>query len=634
MSWLYSLVFAGLLFSSGTNGVRVNKPTLTPVNYDTQAARQTETERIEKTFPLNPNGRVSVSNVNGSISVTAWDQNIVKMVAVKSADSKERLADVDIKIDARPEYLKIESDYGGWKTRSGNGTWHNNENLTVEYQLSVPRGAVLNEIETVNGSVTLADFTNYTKASSVNGSVKASNLRGAADLSTVNGEVAAEFERLETGSKIALETVNGTVNLLIPSDANATLAAESLNGNITNDFGLPVRKGKYVGRDLKGRLGSGDVEIKLESVNGGLTVKHRNDGRPLSPATNLLPKGDDDWDSDNDGDNDIKVMSAADVAKMNREIARSVSEAQRAAARQVEAEMGKIAPQVDKITAETMKSVADSIKAVDVEKSIQVNMERQRQAMYSMRDALFMAGVPRVEAKDASIPVKGTPKITINAGDCAVQIRGWDRSEIKYSVTQLAAGRDEDPIQISENHTDSTFNIKLTGGHDDSQSDIFGKIASKTRIEIFVPTRSDLKVSSTSEIRIMGVTGDLEVTGHDEPINIRDSQGKLTLTNGDGRARVVGFEGEMNARTDSGDIYLEGTFAKLTGRAESGNITLTLPSNANVDILSNTDVDSDGFDLTKRDNGTWRLGSGGTKYEFNFGDGSLIVRNSSTLTEK
>jgi DUF4097 and DUF4098 domain-containing protein YvlB len=638
MSWLYSLVFAGLLFSSGTDGLTVNKTVLVPVNYDAQAAKQGETERIEKTFPLNPNGRVSLSNVNGSITLTAWDQNEVKMVAVKSADTKERLADVDIKIDARPDYLDIETDYGDWKSRNGNGNWRNNENLKVEYQLSIPRGAVLDEIETVNGDVAIADFTNITKISAVNGKVRATNLRGTAELSTVNGEVVADFERLQSGSKISLDTVNGTVDLVIPSDSSALLSAESVNGNITNDFGLPVRKGKYVGRDLKGRLGSGgngEVSIKLESVNGGLSVKHRNDGRPLSPATNLLTKGDDDWDNDNDSDNDVKAMSAADVAKMNREIARSVNDAQRTATENVQKEMVKISPQLDKIKVETMRSIDQSIKSIDVEKSIQENMERRQQALAAMRDALFVPGVPTVEAKSNSIPVKGTPKITIDAVDCAVRIRGWDRSEVQYSVTQVENSRNASPLQVSESHTDSTVNIKISGDDSDSQPGIFGKSTIKTRIEINVPKRSNIKVSSTEEIRLEGVTGDLEVTGHDEPINIRDSQGKLTLVNGDGRARVLGFEGEVNACTNDGDVYLEGRFAKVTGHADSGKITLTLPSNANADIASNTEeIKSDGFDLAKRDNGTWRVGSGGAKYEFSFGDGDLVVRNSSTLSEK
>src|ERR1044071_22244 len=142
MSWLYSLVFAGLLFSSGNNVAPTNTP---PGDANAVVARsqQDETERIEKTFPLNANGRLSLSNVNGSITLTAWDRNEVSLVAVKTADTKEHLADVDIKIDARPDYLSIETDYGDWKDKNGSYGWKNNGKLNVDYDLKVPRGAML-----------------------------------------------------------------------------------------------------------------------------------------------------------------------------------------------------------------------------------------------------------------------------------------------------------------------------------------------------------------------------------------------------------------------------------------------------------------------------------------------------------
>src|SRR5262249_29165227 len=150
--------------------------------------------------------------------------------------------------------------------------WRHNGKLQVEFHVTAPRGAVLNEVETVNGSVSVSNFSNYTKISAVNGDVSAANLRGTANLSTVNGQLSADFDRLDTGSKVNLSTVNGTARVVIPSDSNATFKVDSLNGNITNDFGLPVRKGKYVGRDLYGKVGSGDVSIRMSSVNGALTI--------------------------------------------------------------------------------------------------------------------------------------------------------------------------------------------------------------------------------------------------------------------------------------------------------------------------------------------------------------------------
>ena len=291
------MVFAGLLFSSQNGSAPANNVDTSAITSPPAVVKQDETERFEQSYPLNANGRVSVSNINGSIVVDAWDKNEVKLEAVKIADSKETLSEVELRIDSKPDSFSVETNYDNWKQKNRGDWGRNNHRLEVQFHLTVPRGAMLDEVETVNGSVTVSDFSNYIKISAVNGNVKAANLRGTANLSTVNGEVAADFDRLESGSKIFLSTVNGRVNLVIPSDSSATLRADSVNGNISNDFGLPVHKGQYVGRDLYGRMGGGDVQIKLNSVNGPLSVGRKNDGKTPLPSINLLPqKNKDDQD--------------------------------------------------------------------------------------------------------------------------------------------------------------------------------------------------------------------------------------------------------------------------------------------------------------------------------------------------
>ncbi|MBK8302038.1 MAG: DUF4097 family beta strand repeat protein [Chloracidobacterium sp.] len=360
MSWLYTIVFAGLVFSSqgssASSGERVIQNAPAPVVVEVQD----ETEKFDKTYPLNSNGRVSLSNVNGSVVVEAWDRNEVKVEYTKIASSKERLAEVDVRIDSRADHLEIETDYDNWKSRSGDD-WKSNGKLQVEFRLMVPRTAFLNEIETVNGSVTASNFTNFTKISAVNGSVTGTNLRGTVNLETVNGEVVADFDRLESGNKITLSTVNGRVNLTIPSDANATINADTLNGNISNDLGLPIRKGKYVGRDLYGRIGTGDVRIKLDSVNGGLSIRRKSDGKTQNPVVNLLPnkdKDDEDWDTDKD------VEKAASYLKMDKDIQKAVKDAEKESAKAIKAsqkELEAIQPELDKISATAMASAADAI---------------------------------------------------------------------------------------------------------------------------------------------------------------------------------------------------------------------------------------------------------------------------------
>ena len=633
MSWLYTLVFAGLIFSS--NNIHFTKVTANTPSKAPQTVQGDETERFEQTYPLTANGRISLSNVNGSIVINAWDRAEVKLVAVKTADSKERLGDVEIKVDAKPDYLSVETEYGH------NGSWHNNGRLQVDYELTVPRGASLNEIETVNGSVTLGEFTNLTKVSAVNGNIKATNLRGTANLSTVNGEVFADFTRLETGSKVYLETVNGTVNLSIPSDSSATLRADSVNGAISNDFGLPVRKGQYVGRDLYGRVGAGDVQVKLSSVNGRLSIARNKDGKAASPATNLLQQknqDNEDWD-DKDDDKDSDNLTVEMNAKINKEVAKSVKESQKAVAaamkevRELKAEVpdlhipSMVVPPV-KIDSEALKKATEAMN-VDVQAQVNAAIQAQGDAMARIRDINF-SGMPRIEKRSESIAVKGTPKVTVTAPGCSVKVRGWDKQEVQYNVIQFTNSRSRAVVQTNENHTDSIVNINvatdkrpgLPQWNDDN----------RVQIEVFVPKKSDLKISTDGEIRLDGVSGQIDLTGSEGSIDVRDSDGKMSVSTACGQVRVIGFRGDLDAKTKQGDVYLEGDFNKLTAQAADGTVVLTVPSDGSASFVSNTEVQSQGVDLIQEKDSTWRLGTGLRKYNFDFDEGHLIVRSNAEIS--
>ena len=633
MSWLYSIVFAGLMFSSN-NDTPVQSCDIAQSDVlIAESAPGDETEKFEQFYPISPNGRVSVSNVNGSIVVEAWDKSEVRLEATKIADSKEALADVEIKVDSRADSFSVEADYGSWKRDRGEKNWKNRGRLEVQFRLSVPRTAVLDEVETVNGSVTVSNFTNMTKISAVNGNITALNLRGTANLSTVNGEVAADFDRLETGSRISLETVNGRVNLVIPSDANATLKAESLNGNITNDFGLPVRKGKYVGRDMYGRVGTGDIQIKLESVNGPLSVTRKNDGKATNPATNLLPqKSKDDDNEDWDSDNDTSFKSA----KMNKEIAKAMKDVGKASAEGIkagQAELARIAPKMDKIRVEGLEKLKD-INAAEIQQKVEEGLARQDEALARIRTANWSAGAPYFEKKSNTFAVKGMLKVSIEANDCGIKVRGWDKSEVKYVLTELAGRRSRTPVSITEDVTDSNVNLKVVNNTRASGRDNFNSDADRVRLEVFVPKRSNLKITTNGEIRLEGVSGDIELNGVDEAINVRDVDGKLYLSSVDGEVRVIGFKGHVESKTVDGDVYLEGDFSSITGTAIDGRFILTVPENQNADVIANVETltieNMRAPSVVKE--GLWRFGSGGPKYTFRVTDGEILVRNASTLT--
>jgi len=257
------------------------------------------TEEFHQTYALNPDGRVELDNINGAVHISAWDQDQVKVDAVKYADSKERLEEARIDVDSGKDHLSIRTRYPDHDHTFNWGS-HNNP-ATVEYTLTVPRGARLDEIKLINGSLDIAGVKGEVHASCINGRLEARNLSGRADLSTINGHMDARFDEL-SGSSIKLSSVNGSLEMTIPSDSKAEIEASTVSGGIDNDFGLHVNHHNFVGHDLRGELGNGGPRIKLSNVNGHIEIHHASDGRALSPAKDL---GHGDKDKDDDDDSEI-----------------------------------------------------------------------------------------------------------------------------------------------------------------------------------------------------------------------------------------------------------------------------------------------------------------------------------------
>ena len=251
------------------------------------------TEELHQTYTLTQNGRVELDNINGAVHISTWDRNEVKVDAVKYADRKERLDAAHIDIDSGKDYLSIRTKYRDHDLTFNWGS-HNNP-AGVEYTLTVPREARLDEIKLINGSLDIAGAAGEVRASCINGKLEAHNLSGRADLSTVNGHLDARFDQLASSS-VELHSVNGSLELTIPSDSKAEIEANTVSGGIENDFGLHVNHHNFVGHDLRGELGNGGPHIKLENVNGRIEIHHASDGRALSPAKDLSHADKDDDD--------------------------------------------------------------------------------------------------------------------------------------------------------------------------------------------------------------------------------------------------------------------------------------------------------------------------------------------------
>ncbi|HEY0385832.1 MAG TPA: DUF4097 family beta strand repeat-containing protein, partial [Pyrinomonadaceae bacterium] len=628
---LTALVAVGLLLSS--------------INGSSQSQNQSEVrEEFHQTYPLAAGGRVALENIDGSVRITVWDRNEVKVDAVKRAYNRERLGEANIRINSNAESIDISTEYPERNYRFNTGDERRNSLASVDYTLTVPRTARLDALELVSGDLMIEGVTGDVKASLVNGGVTARGLMGEAKLSTVNGRLEATFDRLSEAKAISLGSVNGPLTLVIPSDSNVQLRANTVHGSISNEFGLRVRHGEYIGSDLAGTLGQGGPRVRLANVNGPISIRHASDNRPLSPVTNQLPEGKEDADDNDDSDTgaraearDARRQARSAEREAAREAARAQVEAQRAvresqlegqretreAQTEAEREAREARQETARAASEARVEAARAAREALAENSEQIR-EAQREAQRSVRESQReTTRVAReaeraareatrglnndnndlrlVERESKTFPATGLSRVTLNTFDGRISIRAWDKPEVTLTAIKRA-GNEQALRGITVKAEQQGADINVVTDYDKSAGRHLGGIFStnaSVTLELFVPRNTNIQaLSGDGRVELEGITGELNIQTGDGRIEVRDGGGHLTAKTGDGRIEISNYTGDVDAKTGDGRISLEGRFNQLAARTGDGSIQLTLPLDLDATIETDAEtVNGDGLTI-------------------------------------
>jgi hypothetical protein len=219
-------------------------------------------KEFNQSYPLQPGGSFELQNVNGAVEVQGWDRDSVEIRAVKSAKQKESdLERVSIEVDAKPDAISVATHY----------PQNEGVEVAVEYIVHVPRGARVEHIGTVNGTLRIAGVDTVEDLHAVNGNIEVYEGGGNVHARTTNGNVHLELVRVPDNNGSTAETTNGSILLAVPADIQANLETRCLNGNFLSE--LPVTmEGSLRPREMHGRLGNGGAPIRLHTVNGGIRV--------------------------------------------------------------------------------------------------------------------------------------------------------------------------------------------------------------------------------------------------------------------------------------------------------------------------------------------------------------------------
>ncbi|HKV09267.1 MAG TPA: DUF4097 family beta strand repeat-containing protein [Thermoanaerobaculia bacterium] len=251
-------------------------------------------DRFQQTYPLQAGGLVTLDNVNGGVTIEAWDKNEVLVIADKEVKAKtddaakKAMQQVQIQVnkgagrlDVVTKLPKREGGFLEWMTG-------NNVNINVKYQVKVPRKAAL-DIETVNGGIRLAGTHGKATAETVNGALEIDGVHGnlhlettngaitvarsagAVDAETTNGGIEVELTEVPDGSDLSFETTNGGVTVRLPRDIRVSLDAATSNGRVDSDFDVDGADGKSR-RHLAGDINGGGGKLRVRSTNGSVSI--------------------------------------------------------------------------------------------------------------------------------------------------------------------------------------------------------------------------------------------------------------------------------------------------------------------------------------------------------------------------
>jgi DUF4097 and DUF4098 domain-containing protein YvlB len=244
----------------------------------TGAGATTLNEKIDKTFDVKPGATVELSNVNGSIKITSWDQPRVRVIAEKEIEGDRddvKAAMKELRVDIQPKNggLVITTHYP--KEEHGASSifsWLMGDDIDaqVTYELMVPRSMSV-DVTNTNGSIRLAEITGKLALDTTNGKIEVSRCAGTIDASTTNGSINAELVKIAKGQPLRFETTNGRISVAVPTDFAGDIDAGTTNGSIDSDF--PVTTTKAGGNSLRGAVNGGGTPLRLRTTNGSINIR-------------------------------------------------------------------------------------------------------------------------------------------------------------------------------------------------------------------------------------------------------------------------------------------------------------------------------------------------------------------------
>lgn len=268
---------------------------------------------VDKMIDAAADGRVDISNIAGSVTISGWSRNAVEVTGTLGRNVEELIFErngdkiiIKVKVSQRggrgidsklhinvPQNssldvgtvsadIDVEHVNGDQSLISVSGdvdTEHAGADIQVESfsgDIEIIGDGVEGEIETstVSGKITLFRVAGIVSADSVSGDVivdEGSFTR--ANLGSVSGNIVFQAS-LGEGGRLDIGTINGNVDVDFIGVVSARFEVETFNGGIRNCFGPKAKRESRFAPSLELEFteGQGDGRVEISTMNGNVNI--------------------------------------------------------------------------------------------------------------------------------------------------------------------------------------------------------------------------------------------------------------------------------------------------------------------------------------------------------------------------
>lgn len=272
--FIISLVFLFLIWGGLEQGALAAEPKL-------------EEELVEE-FDFEPGGWLDLENEIGPVEISVWDQNKIRIQAVKKVrkisdpDEARMLLDtLKIRIKKTGDTVEIKTVFPQKMDMDRKDGWFkilsnlfrfppsvDSETLPLEvcYRIKLPRRSNVS-LDTEIGKIAVSGLEGTVKAESEIGSVNISKITGELEVESQIGEI--NIERIIGPVKARTEI--GKISLGVDPQVSADLDVSTDLGWIDLDHTLGV-EGKLSKKHIRGRIGAGGPLIEIKTEIGKVNI--------------------------------------------------------------------------------------------------------------------------------------------------------------------------------------------------------------------------------------------------------------------------------------------------------------------------------------------------------------------------